>query len=85
MGKIGDTSFDIHHKKSIGTVRTIGHSVDHLRRFLLAGITSAVNTNLKPYIGMLLTNQNTVSSPPPATITDSSTNETGRMYFKLVV
>lgn len=52
---------------------------------ILAGITSAVNTNIKPYIGMLLTNMGTVTSPPPSTITDSSTNETGRMYFKLVV
>jgi hypothetical protein len=52
---------------------------------ILAGVTSGVNTNIRPYIGMLLSNRGTVTSPPPSTITDSSTSETGRMYFKLSV
>lgn len=52
---------------------------------VLAGVTSAVNTNLKPYLGMQLTNMGTVTSPPPSTITDANTSEVSRVYLKLVV
>ena len=50
----------------------------------LAGVPATSNTNIKPYIGMVWSNQGTVTTPP-STITDASTNEYGRPYLKLVV
>ena len=51
---------------------------------MFAGVPNTTNYNFKPYIGMILTNQGTITTPPTS-FADSSTGETGRPYFRLVV
>ena len=51
----------------------------------ILGTATANNTNIKPYIGVGYYNQGTISTSPPPVITESSTAETGKMYFKLDV